>query len=37
LLPNKEIYSMNITPVIGVHIGPGAVGYAIVSKNPIGD
>jgi DegV family protein with EDD domain len=37
LLPDKEIYSMNITPVIGVHIGPGAVGYAIVSKNPIGD
>lgn len=37
LLPDSEIYSMDITPVIGVHIGPGAVGYAIVSKNPIGD
>jgi DegV family protein with EDD domain len=37
LLPEGEIYSMDITPVIGVHIGPGAVGYAIVSKNPIGD
>jgi DegV family protein with EDD domain len=35
LLPDSEIYSMDITPVIGVHIGPGAVGYAIVSKNPI--
>jgi DegV family protein with EDD domain len=32
LLPDNEIYSMDITPVIGVHIGPGAVGYAIVSK-----
>jgi DegV family protein with EDD domain len=38
LLPdNSEIYSMDITPVIGVHIGPGAVGYAIISKTPIGD
>jgi DegV family protein with EDD domain len=37
LLPDNEIYSMGITPVIGVHIGPGAVGYAIVSKNPIED
>jgi len=37
LLPDNEIYSMDITPVIGVHIGPGAVGYAIVSQNPIGD
>ena len=32
LLPDGEVYSMDITPVIGVHIGPGAVGYAIVSK-----
>ena len=23
LLPDNEIYSMDITPVIGVHIGPG--------------
>jgi DegV family protein with EDD domain len=35
LLPDSEVYSMDITPVIGVHIGPGAVGYAIVSKTPI--
>lgn len=33
LLPENEAYSMDITPVIGVHIGPGAVGYALVSKN----
>lgn len=30
LLPTGEIYSMEITPVLGVHIGPNAVGYAIV-------
>ena len=30
-----EIYSMDITPVIGAHIGPGAVGYAIISKKPV--
>jgi DegV family protein with EDD domain len=29
----REIYSVDITPVIGAHIGPGAVGYAIVSKS----
>lgn len=34
LLPEGEITSMDITPVIGTHIGPGAVGYAIVSKSP---
>ena len=34
LIPKGEVYSMDITPVIGAHIGPGAVGYAIVSKNP---
>jgi DegV family protein with EDD domain len=32
LLPAGEIFSMDITPVIGAHLGPGAVGYAIVSK-----
>ena len=32
LLPEGTVYSMDITPVIGAHIGPGAVGYAIVSK-----
>ena len=35
LLPDGEIYSMDITPVIGIHIGPGAVGYAIISEKPI--
>ena len=35
LLPDGEIYSMDITPVIGTHIGPGAVGYAIISEKPI--
>lgn len=33
LLPGTEMYSMDITPVIGAHIGPGAVGYALVSKS----
>ena len=32
LLPVETTYSMDITPVIGAHIGPGAVGYVIVSK-----
>jgi DegV family protein with EDD domain len=32
LMPPGEVYSMDITPVIGAHIGPGAVGYAIISK-----
>jgi DegV family protein with EDD domain len=32
LIPEGEIYSMDITPVIGAHIGPGAVGYAVVAK-----
>jgi len=36
LLPDGKVYSMDITPVIGVHIGPGAVGYAIISKKPVG-
>jgi len=35
LIPESEVYSMDITPVIGTHIGPGAVGYAIISKTPI--
>lgn len=30
-LPAGEIYSVNITPVIGAHIGPEAVGFAIIS------
>jgi fatty acid-binding protein DegV len=36
LLPSGESYTMDITPVIGAHIGPGAVGYALVSKNRVG-
>lgn len=31
-LPPGEILSMDITPVIGAHIGPGAVGFACISK-----
>jgi DegV family protein with EDD domain len=37
LIPAGEIYSMDITPVIGAHIGPGAVGYAIISGADSGD
>jgi len=33
LLPDGNISTMDITPVIGVHIGPGAVGFAVVSKS----
>ncbi|MBI5031452.1 MAG: DegV family protein [Chloroflexi bacterium] len=33
LLPDGEILSMDITPIIGAHIGPGAVGFAIVGKS----
>jgi DegV family protein with EDD domain len=29
----KDIWSLDITPVIGTHIGPGAVGFACVSKH----
>jgi DegV family protein with EDD domain len=33
LIPKKdELLSVDITPVIGVHLGPGAVGFALVSK-----
>ena len=32
LLPEQEIMSVNITPVIGAHIGPGAVGFACLSR-----
>lgn len=32
MLPEGEVLSMDITPVIGVHIGPGAYGYAVVTK-----
>jgi DegV family protein with EDD domain len=30
-LPEGEIVSVDITPVIGAHIGPGAVGFATIS------
>jgi DegV family protein with EDD domain len=30
LLPDGEIMVMDITPVIGAHIGPGAFGFAVV-------
>ena len=32
LLPEGEILSVDITPVFGVHLGPGAVGFVCVSK-----
>jgi DegV family protein with EDD domain len=32
LLPQGDILTAEITPVIGAHIGPGAIGFAIVSK-----
>ena len=31
LLPEQEILSVNITPVIGAHVGPGTVGLACIS------
>jgi DegV family protein with EDD domain len=31
LLPEGEILSMDITPVFGTHLGPGAVGFVCVS------
>lgn len=31
-LPAGNIDSMDITPVLGAHIGPGAVGFAVVSR-----
>jgi fatty acid-binding protein DegV len=34
-LPDREIITVDITPVIGAHLGPGAVGFAIVSEEPI--
>jgi fatty acid-binding protein DegV len=32
LLPEGELTSVDITPVIGAHIGPGAVGFACISS-----
>lgn len=34
-LPKEKIFSMDITPVIGAHIGPGAVGFALVSERTV--
>jgi fatty acid-binding protein DegV len=31
LLPAGDTLVANITPVIGAHIGPGAIGFAVVS------
>ena len=33
LLPQSDILTADITPVIGAHIGPGAVGFAVVSAS----
>ena len=35
LLPKGTIFSMDITPVIGAHLGPGAVGFAIIAEKEI--
>ena len=35
LLPKEKTYSMDITPVIGAHIGPNAVGYVLVSERTV--
>jgi DegV family protein with EDD domain len=32
LLPERDLWSVDITPVIGAHIGPGAAGFACVVK-----
>jgi DegV family protein with EDD domain len=33
LLPQKDILTEDITPVIGTHIGPGALGFAVVAAS----
>jgi fatty acid-binding protein DegV len=33
LLPEGETPSVDITPVIGAHIGPGAAGFACVTAH----
>ncbi len=33
LLPKGDIMQEDITPVIGAHIGPGAVGFAVIAKD----
>jgi DegV family protein with EDD domain len=32
LLPEKQVSAVDITPVIGAHIGPGAVGFAVITR-----
>lgn len=32
LLPAGDVLSVNVTPIIGAHIGPGAVGFVGISK-----
>lgn len=32
LLPTEDVPVVDITPVIGAHIGPGAVGFAVVTR-----
>ena len=34
LLPAGELLSVDITPVFGVHLGPGAAGFACIAKSP---
>ena len=36
IIPEGEVYSMDIPPVIGAHIGSKAIGFAVVSKSSIG-
>jgi fatty acid-binding protein DegV len=31
LLPEGELLSLDITPVFGTHLGPGALGFACVT------
>jgi DegV family protein with EDD domain len=33
LLPEGDILDVDITPVIGAHIGPGAAGFAVITKS----
>lgn len=35
LLPKSGLWSEDITPVIGAHIGPGAVGFAVVASRDL--
>jgi len=35
LLPSGEILTVDITPVIGAHIGPGAAGFAVITEKQV--